>query len=74
MANQDVKVTNFPKEESRHRVAFDLMNQIASYEDVPQDKAREYYLTLYRQCLGIVLGRSLADAMGTKSVPNFASF
>jgi hypothetical protein len=50
--------------ESRERVAFDLMTKIAQ-EEANQKKrdsdSREYYLLLYSQCLKIVSGEDLED-------------
>ena len=51
--SDNVYVTNFDK--SHHRVAFDLMGKISHLEKTPTEAdAREYYLTLYGQCLKVV--------------------
>lgn len=45
------------EENSRYRVALDLAQMIAGYEDaVTEQNAREYYLHLYRECRAVVWG------------------
>lgn len=40
------------EENSKYRVAFDLMEKIEGTEDPPElGSEREYYLRLYRQCI-----------------------
>lgn len=40
------------RSDSSDRVAFDLMDRIAAWENAPEDKkrTREYWLTLFFQC------------------------
>ncbi len=46
------------------RVAFELMNHISSWEEVPADKKnREYWLTLYAQAHSAVSGYSLDSVL-----------
>lgn len=44
------------EENSKYRVAYDLMKHIAHMEGVPDDKnkRREYYLNLFSQCIEVV--------------------
>lgn len=54
--------TDNKKDNTECRVAFDLMMLISSKEypsdnDKPNDP-RDYYLTLYRQCLNVAQGKS----------------
>jgi len=47
------------EENSKFRVAYDLMRHIANYEDTPEKKTdrRAYFLKLYHQChLAVVAG------------------
>jgi hypothetical protein len=54
MSTQSFNLTTPLKFDSRERVAYDLMQIIAHFEATPSEAdAREYYLTLYRQCLAI---------------------
>lgn len=50
---------------SRQAVAFKLMQQIANWEEIPDDqkKKREYWLTLYRQCYKATNGGSLESIL-----------
>lgn len=67
MSTQDIRVTNLPSERSQHRVAYDLMKDIAEEEfDSTTDNPREYYMTLYRQCFGVVYhGKTHAQVTST---------
>ncbi len=54
-----VKVSNFPDSGSPERVAYDLMNRIVGAEvqggrKVNAAELRNYYLTLYGECLHVV--------------------
>jgi len=52
------------KDNSKERVAFDLMSQISNHE--PKDnpiKNRQYYLTLYTQCLSATSGYPLNNSL-----------
>lgn len=43
------------EENSKYRVAFDLMHRITGYEkDIPSGTEREYFLRLYHQCFEAV--------------------
>lgn len=42
------------KDNTDARVAFDLMTVISQAEGLPDDNVKEYYITLYRQCLRAV--------------------
>lgn len=47
------------KSDDKHRVAFDLMREIASFETGISNREknpREYYLELYNECLKVVSG------------------
>ena len=60
-----VRITGMP-DNSAKRVALELMDKIRAVEDLPSDKStrREYYLTLYRQCLLVVdYGKNAAEAI-----------
>jgi hypothetical protein len=53
--------TNHPieiKDNSKERVAFDLLEKIASYDsrEKAEGMKREYWLTLYHQCLKATSG------------------
>ena len=56
------------EENSKFRVAFELMNLIAGLEDGPElGTEREYYLRLYRQCFEAVrCHRSIEDVVKPK--------
>lgn len=62
----DVKVNL--EENSRYRVAFDLMNRIKSFEkDIPAGTEREYFLRLYHQCFEAVnRARSIDEIVAAK--------
>ncbi len=58
MADQ-VKISNFPDSGSAERVAYDLMNRIVGAEvqgghKVKPPELRNYYLSLYGECLHVV--------------------
>lgn len=54
MANpQEVKVVSLPPNDSKERVAFDLMKFVISYEQSPD---RESVFKLYAECLNVVKG------------------
>ncbi|HEX8399864.1 MAG TPA: hypothetical protein VF644_20710 [Pyrinomonadaceae bacterium] len=79
MADSSVKVTNFPTDDSKYRVAYDLMKQILSYEHndpkkVNSGNAREYFMTLYNQCIRVVYhGDTYQEATKTKSADSSGS-
>jgi len=57
----DVKI-NGPVEiqsDSKERVAFDLMNKIADYDDTGNQNNKKYWLGLYLQCLKATNGSTL---------------
>jgi hypothetical protein len=48
------------QQDSKERVAFDLMDKISGWEDSDKhNKNREYFLRLYRQCYRAANGSSL---------------
>lgn len=52
--------------DSKYRVAFDLMSIIAQRETdnkIIQTNPREYYITLYHQCYKVVNGMPLEDSL-----------
>ena len=55
-----------PEADGRHRVAYDLMQEIARHEPVDNNAPRRYWLELYSQCLRVVNGRSLPSGMGER--------
>lgn len=56
---EDVKVTNWPEDSAKERVAYDLMRNVMAaegkYEGAKADSGnkpdRKYLLDLYRECL-----------------------
>lgn len=39
--------------DSKYRVAYDLMQQIAQHEEIDKQSPRRYWLDLYYQCLNV---------------------
>jgi hypothetical protein len=68
MANNDVRVSNLPSDKPQYQVALDLMSKIAYSESkLNETNAREYYLTLYRQCYEVVYrGKTYEEAVSMK--------
>lgn len=62
--SEQVKISNPIKiqDDSDSRVAFDLMQFVANAERekdmMGESNPRDYYLTLYQQCLRVVKGKS----------------
>lgn len=70
--SDNVNVTNFPSDKSHYRVAFDLMKEIKGRESgtITSANAREYFLTLYKQCYQVVYnGYTFEEATGAKKRP-----
>jgi len=44
------------QQDSRERVAFDLMARIVGQEELDKAAPRSYFLSLYSQCLAVVRG------------------
>ena len=66
MANDSVSVSGPVKvvSDSPHRVALDLAQQIDYFSELDsRQKDRNYWLTLYSQCLHVVHGRSVSSAL-----------
>ena len=70
MTNQDIKITRpvEVKSDAAARVAFDLMDHIFRHEksDDAQTKSRDYWLTLYSQCLKAARGDALKYVLEPK--------
>lgn len=50
--------------DSKYRVAFELMEKIASYDDTDSEvRNREYWLTLYAQSLAVVKGDDVRSTL-----------
>lgn len=55
------------KETTKERVALDLMNIIAGYEDNDAIRVnRDYWLTLYRQCIKATAGKPLSRVLNSE--------
>ena len=70
MATEDIRVTHpiEVKSDATARVAFDLMDHISRREkpDEAQSKSRDYWLTLYVQCLRASQGLALKHVLELK--------
>jgi hypothetical protein len=42
------------EQDSKERVAYDLMQEIARHEEMDKQEPRRYWLELYNQCLSVV--------------------
>jgi len=66
MADSSIRVQGpiSVQSESKYRVALDLMQKISEYDEVKTDlKNREYWLTLYSQCLSTVNGHPVKSTL-----------
>jgi hypothetical protein len=72
MADSSVRVQGpvSVQSESKYRVALELMQKITDYEEVKSEsKDREYWLTLYSQCLSTVNGHAVQSTLqGSKTI------
>ena len=57
----DIRVTSpvSIQADAKYRVAFDMMQLIANYEESNEQNGREYWLTLYSQCYKSANGAAL---------------
>lgn len=62
MANDAVQIV----QDCKQRVAFDLMTRIAQDAEGSKPKDREYYLTLFEQCLKAASGHSAESILRQK--------
>jgi hypothetical protein len=52
--------------DGKHRVAYDLMQEIARHEEVDSKAPRRYWMELYAQCLKVVNGRGLPGGISER--------
>jgi hypothetical protein len=55
------------KADSAERVAYDLMEKIAGFEDSPERAKRDYWLTLFHQCRKATYSTSLEAILKKQS-------
>ena len=64
MSNQDA-----PADNSKERVAFELMNYLSSMESTESvKKDRTYFFTLFRQCYKATYGDSLPEILKNETL------
>jgi hypothetical protein len=56
MVADSVRITSpvSVEQDSKERVAYDLMQEIAKHEEMDKQEPRRYWLELYNQCLSVV--------------------